>query len=335
VSRIAAIVALIAAVAGCPGSKAKPVESTSSSPTIAPPSAELVRQLESAALESLSQLSLGNLDAYAEGMRADRPVVLLGAQTGDTFIGDARGSSDIDRRPLADLYPQLLSKNLDIQVSTTGAVGWVFDEISYRIPVEGRWASVPIRVTAVFTRDVDRWVLAMDHWSYARSTSDIAGAGVTVDALAGDREGSGTKALVSLVGRLENGDKRARALGRSTAERALLLLPGPDAEFHGDQITAAPTLPELFGQKGTVGLRQHRVEVAPTGDVAWMATNLVLSGSDLELLLRATYVFVHGERGWQVVQEHISAPVPEGFFDDLLFGEPEKLPGVEPELTRE
>lgn len=318
------IIVIALAAAGCPKKKQTDVVATSPSPSIAPHKDELARQLESAALESLGQLSLGNLDAYAEGMRSDRDVVLIGARVGDTYVGSARGSSDIDRRPLADLYPQLLSKNLDIQLSDSGGVGWVFDEISYRVPVDGRWASVPVRVTAVFTRDVDRWVLAMDHWSYARPTADVLEDALATDKLATDREGSAADALVSLVGRLENGDKRARALGRSRADHAVLLLPGPENELHGDQIAAAPTLPQLFGSTGTVGLRRHRVEVAATGDVAWMAANLVVAGKR-SVPLRATYVFVHGERGWQVVQEHVSAPVPRDFFDELLFGEPEPV----------
>lgn len=313
--------------AGCSGKgESTVVTSSETNPEPAPPSEELLRELESAALESLSQLSLGNLGAYADGMRSDRPVVLLGARVGDTYVGDVRGTSEVDRRPLADLYPQLLSKNLDIHVSPTGAVGWMFDELSYRVPVDGRWASVPLRFTAVFTRDVDRWVLAMDHWSYPRPTGDIAEATIAVDELDGDRHGSGVNALVSLVGRLENGDTRARALGRSRADDALLLLPGAETEFHGADIASAPTLLELFGARGTVGLRDYRIEAARSGDVAWMAANLVVSRArSEELLLRATYVFVHGERGWQVVQEHVSAPVPTAYFEELLFGDPEPI----------
>lgn len=324
VRRVGIIVIALAA-AGCPKNKQPEAITTTPSPSIAPEKDELARQLESAALESLSQLSLGNLDAYAEGMRSDRDVVLIGSRAGDTFVGDARGSSDIDRRPLADLYPQLLSKNLDIQVSASGGAGWMFDEISYRIPVEGRWASVPIRVTAVFTRDVDRWVLAMDHWSYPQPTADVAAAAVSVRELPGDRSGEGADQLVGLVGRLENGDKRARALGQSRGDGAVLLLPGPEAEFRGEQIAGAPTLPDLFNSTGTVGLRRHRIEVAATGDVAWMAATLVITGAAEDggsLQLRATYVFAHGEQGWQVVQEHVSAPVPDGFFEKLLFEAP-------------
>lgn len=324
--RFSSALLAVSIIGACSGKGEATAVSTSSNPEPAPPSDELLRELESAALESFSQLSLGSLGAYTDGMRSDRPVVLLGARLGDTYVGDVGGSEDVDRRPLADLYPQLLSKNLDIHVSSTGAVGWMFDELSYRVPVEGRWASVPIRFTAVFTRDVDRWVLAMDHWSYPRPTAEIAEAAVPVDELAGDRHGSGTNALITLVGRLENGDTRARALGRSLDDRAVLLLPGAEAEFHGADIASAPTLLELFGARGTVGLRDFRIEAARSGDVAWMAANLVVSRQRApELLLRATYVFVHGERGWQVVSEHVSAPVPEGFFEKLLFGEAEPL----------
>jgi hypothetical protein len=44
-----------------------------------------------------------------------------------------------------------------------------------------------------------------------------------------------------------------------------------------------------------------------------------------EIVLRATYILVHGASGWQVVQQHVSAPVEEGYFGDLLFGDPGEL----------
>jgi hypothetical protein len=44
-----------------------------------------------------------------------------------------------------------------------------------------------------------------------------------------------------------------------------------------------------------------------------------------EIVLRATYVLVHSASGWQVVQQHVSAPVEEGYFGDLLFGDPGEL----------
>lgn len=326
--------ALLALLLGCSGASKGSSPAAEPNPEPAPPADQLRRELEGAALESLGQLTLGNLEAYADGMRLDRPVVLLGTREGETYVGAPEGSSRIDRRPLPDLYPQLLSKNLEVQVSETGAVGWVFDEVSYRVAVDGRFASIPIRTTSVYIRDVDRWVLAMDHWSYAQPIGEIrerATAGeLEVSDLPNHRAASDriADAVISLIGRLENGDRRVLELRRSRGPGALLLLPGLHDELHGANIAAAPTLYQLFGGDGTVGIRDYRIEASPTGEVAWVAANLVVrvrGETRAEIVLRATYVLVHGQSGWQVVQQHVSAPVEKGYFGDLLFGEPGEL----------
>jgi hypothetical protein len=320
------------AIAGCSGAAPAPASPPERAPEPATPIEQLRRELEAAALESLGQLTLGNLEAYADGMRLDKPVVLFGARASDNFVATAEGTSRVDRRPLADLYPQLLSKNLDVVVAPSGAVGWIFDEISLRVPVDGRWASIPIRVTSIYTRDVDRWVLAVDHWSYARPVAEIAAAAVAPDRLAGQRDAPGRVAdtLIAMVGRLENGDRRVRELRRSRESGAVLLLPGLEGEYHGAAIAAAPTLVELFGGasgEGTVGIRSHRIEAGPAGETAWIAANLVvdLGREKKRILLRATYVLAHGAAGWQVVQEHVSAPVEDKHFDQMLFGDGEPV----------
>lgn len=330
------VAASLCASLGCSGAQREAVESAEPGVEPAPPAAQLRRELESAALESLGQLTLGNLEAYADGMRLDKPVVLWGTRSGETFVGTAEATRRIDRRPLPDLFPQLLSKNLRVEVSESGAVGWTSDEVSCRVPVEGRFASIPIRITSVYVRDVDRWVLAQDHWSFARPVAEIrelARAGkLEVDELPGNRAASDAVAntVISLVGRLENGDRRVLELRRSRDPSAVLLLPGLYDEYHGKDIAAAPTLYQLFGGEGTVGIRDYRIEASATGEVAWMAANLVVRVRGLsaaEIVLRATYVVVHGDAGWQVVQEHVSAPVERGYFNKALFGDGGEVAG--------
>jgi hypothetical protein len=210
----------------------------------------------------------------------------------------------------------------------------VFDQVSYRVSVDGRFASIPIRTTSVYIRDVDRWVLALDHWSYAQPVAAIRGRAAAGELEVGDlpvaRAASDrvADAVIGLIGRLENSDRRVLELRRSRAPGAVLLLPGLHDELHGADIAAAPTLYQLFGGEGTVGIRDYRVEASPTGEVAWVAAKLavrVRGEVRAEIVLRATYVLVHGASGWQVVQQHVSAPVEEGYFGDLLFGDPGEL----------
>src|SRR5690606_18769337 len=80
-----------------------------------------------------------------------------------------------DRRLYRVLGPTLLTKNLELQLSEDGSVGWLFDEMSYRVPYGGRMASIPIRNTSVFVRDFDRWVLVLEHQAYAVSIDELRG----------------------------------------------------------------------------------------------------------------------------------------------------------------
>ena len=242
-----------------------------------------------------------------------------------TFVGEGRQSVGIDRWPLMGHRPQFLSKNLQVQVSAQGGVGWTFDEISLRVEVDGRWASLPIRLSFVFVRDVDRWVLVMDHWSYPLSVTSIeARTGVALEnkALPLYRQSTNADMLIALIGRLENGEQRAKEKRSVAPHRAVLVHPQPGGEYHGDAIGAAPTLADLFEGK-SVGIRDYRIESESSGTVAWMAANLVVSGrsdSPFEISLRASYVFEHTSEGWKVVLTHVSVPLKEGYLNALVFG---------------
>ena len=325
--RLAAIAAACS-VLGCSGTPTrKPVRRSGPAAEVTVSIPSLKRELESSVLETLGQLTLGNIETYADGLRPDEPVTLLGVTNDGTFVGSGRESVGIDRWPLSAHRPQFLSKNLSLSISKAGDVGWTFDEISVRVEVDGRWASLPVRVSTVFVRDVDRWVMAMDHWSYPMAIHQIVdGGGVakSAAALTGRRKSPDADVLLALVGRLENGDTRAKEQRLTTTERAVLSHPEPGVEYRGAKISSAPLLTELFEGAQTVGIRDYRVESSISGTVAWMAANLVLSGKGdraLEIVLRASYVFEHTDQGWKVVQAHISAPLSEQYLEKTLYSE--------------
>jgi len=292
----------------------------------------LVRDLEATVLENYSQLTLGNFEAFRDGVAGDQPIVLLGVSPRDVVYGVAPPGVAVDRRPYRRFGPTIYSKNLDIHLSADGSVAWVFDEISYRVQYMGRQASIPIRVTGVYVRDVERWVLVMEHQSYAIASDDILRFAATGQLRKPGEmknryvksEGASTL-LLRTAGRFHNSDERYRQRKLSTQDDALILLPDPDHEFRGAKTADAPSLPALFGDGATVGLRDYRVHVARSRRVAWIAANLViratLDGDPVEVELRATYVFENrSEWGWEIVQMHVSAPVHLRELTRRIFG---------------
>jgi hypothetical protein len=289
----------------------------------------LGHDLEATVIENYSHLTLGNFGAFRDGLSADQPVTLLGVIPGDVVVGRRPVEAGRDRRIYRVLGPTLLSKNLDVHLSEDSSVGWTFDEMSYRVPYQGRTASIPIRNTELYLRDFDRWVMVMQHQSFAMSFDDLrtlASSGALEEPKRFPSRAlvKGSRELIALVGRLHNeGGPIAKAEG------ALVLLPDRDHEVRGADAAQLSSLAALFGAGSTVGLRDYRIGLAKNGKVAWMAANLVVrtavgEGTEraVDIGLRGTYVFQLAGSGWQVVQMHISAAVPEGELSRRMFGTP-------------
>ncbi|MGN6107496.1 MAG: nuclear transport factor 2 family protein [Kofleriaceae bacterium] len=96
--------------------------------------------------------------------------VRIGVGPGDLLIGrelaraPSRWPLDVDPRTPTEAR----SKRLEINLSQDGSAAWVFDEISWRIGMCGRTAVIPLRMTALFARDGDRWVQVFEHLSFGR-----------------------------------------------------------------------------------------------------------------------------------------------------------------------
>jgi ketosteroid isomerase-like protein len=328
---------LIAAfvLAGCAGGRAVGVQAAP------PPELDEVEpeaggesaahELEATVLEIYSHLTLGNFAAYRDALAGETPVVLLGLTPGDVVVGLRPRAAGRDRRLYRATAPTVLSKNLEIHLSDDASVGWTFDEMSYRVPYGGRIAAIPVRNTSLFVRDIDRWVLIVEHQSYPSSIDDLR-----ADAAAGRAAQPGrfpslpvegtARELVRLVGLLHNAEPRD--LGRRVAPGGdtLVLLPDRDHELHGAEAVDGPSLATLFGPNTTVGLRDYRIGMAKNESVAWMAANLVVrtvvNDEQVDLGLRGTYVFRKAARGWELVQMHISAPLSEMALSRRVFGAP-------------
>ncbi len=290
---------------------------------------ELRKSLESTVLENYDQLNNGNVEALVDGVAVDRSLQMIGITAKDVIASKAGEALRKDRRLFKDRNPRILSKNLDVHLSRDGSVGWVYDEASFRVDFEGREASIPIRSTALYVRDVDRWVLAAEHLSYEIPISDVlrlaaqgnltAPARVKID-YGGARERAAP--LIGLVGLFVNvGAPDSLAGGRSDT---LILLPGQEREFHN---TVAPALSSLFGDGTTVAVKGFRIEIAESKRVAWMLAALSIktryNGDAISIPLRASFVFEREKLAeWGLVQAHISVGLSEEQVGSHVFGVP-------------
>ena len=308
-------------------------------PTLAPSSLnqeadlgleELRKSLESTVLENYVQLTFGNIEAFLDGVATEREVQFIGVTPRDVVVGVNPAALQKDRRLYRHRRPHILSKNLDVHLSEDGSVGWVYDEVSYRIEYMGREASVPIRSTALYVRDVERWVLVSEHLSYGVPMSDLVALVARGDFKAGTimkTENGPSEALsaslVGLVGRFVNGSSSDEVVFDD--EDTLILLPGPEQEFHGFESLDAPALAEIFGTASTVAVQTFRVQLSLSKRVAWMVANLSVrsefNGDEFEIPLRGSFVLERRrDKGWGLVQAHVSAPLSEKELSARVFG---------------
>ena len=327
--RLLAALALAACGGNGPVEIQIPAQAEPDEPESGPEPAQLERELEATVLEIYSHLTLGNFAAFRDSLASEEPVVLLGVRPRDVLVGVAPAAAASDRRLFAAMAPTILAKNLEIHLSPDGSAAWTFDEISYRVTYEGRVASIPIRSTSLFVRDIDRWVLVAEHQSYPSGVDELraraaAGRAEQPRRFPSRHTGEPARELVRLVGLLHNAEPRDLGRRVSPGASTLVLLPDADHELRGREAVDGPSLATLFGPGATVGLRDYHIGTAKSETVAWMAANLVVrtvvNDEKVDIGMRGTYVFRRGERDWELVQMHVSAPVSEAELGRRVFG---------------
>lgn len=325
------LVLLAVATAACSGTANRPITRPVIDTEVDPAWGVegLARDLEATVLETYAQLGLGNIAAYAATLSQNLPVTLIGVEPYDVVTGVEPEAAHRDRR----LYPRratiMYSKILETHMAREHDLAWTFDEVSVRVPIESRWASIPIRVTFAFVREVDRWAIVMEHRSYALPVEEIlerAGQLTTPRGLFPIKpEGeAGDAILATIAAIVEGADPELRREKLADHNGALLVLPGTNHEYHGKAIATAPTLSQIFGPAARAEIVQQRIFIAETGDAAWVAANLnVHSRFDdkpVRIGLRATYILELSEDNvWRVVQTHVSVPITEEDLSDRVF----------------
>jgi len=318
-----------AVLAACGGArKVADVEHVDPMQDVGSGMAELRQDLESTVLENYSHLSLGNLDAYADSI-AEGLICLLGPRATDLVLDGSPLRGRRDRRLLRDRDIRMYSKNLELHLSKDGSAAWVADEISYRVPHQGREAALSLRYTAVFARKAGRWEMLAEHLSYPLAVDRVVTAAraerLPKPSKMGRVIAKAAEVPASIVRRMHAGPADYRASVLSTAASALQWLPDTGAEYRGPAIGTAPRLGGLFGGKASFQRVGIIAQVTASETVAWVAEQSRLrvnvAGEEIVFPIQGLYVMVKSDGGWKVVQSHVSVPLTDGLIDEAVFGD--------------
>ncbi len=310
---------LLLAVAGCPHPAPKsrvvladPVASIDGDPVQAM-KAELADQI----LTSYERDEPPDVDT---GMIArDVGPARFGVGPGDVLITPDDFARVPSRWPLflgREAPFEIRSKRLAVELSADRSAAWMSDEISWRIPTCGRTAVVPMRVTALYAHDGDRWVQVFEHLSYARAPVP-------------DAEGLIGKAFKSATADRDLSDALSHGVARTSgfvADDATLIGPAPTDLWQGVEAQAAlPTT--LIAEDRRIGFVGRASELAT---IAYWVGNFVIDVPAHGVVpagkvrLRGTFVFErrkHGETTrWMLVQAHVSAPIRDLDLASAVFG---------------
>jgi len=317
----AAVVATAVALlgSGCPGGNGKgngpPLADTQGQDDPLTPLA-LIRDLEAEVLDGYDRD-----EPIDPQVRVIDPVIggaRIGVGPGDVWFGEQVGLGT-SRWPLTtdrttDL--DVKSKKLELHLATDQSAAWVSDEVSWRITACERIAVIPLRFTALYVRDGDRWSAVVEHLSYGRSLNaeDRAGFGAAIEPGVAD---PGIAVDVDAV--LAPLLSAARPVQLALAPEAFAL--GPDIwdELRGDQLGQTALWP------GDLRVEARRVGVVERGagrtTVAyWVGTLLGPDDNGGEIRLRASFVFERGGAAWTIAQAHLSLPIDDPALAGAAFG---------------
>jgi hypothetical protein len=192
---------------------------------------------------------------------------------------------------------------------------------------------IPLRLTALYAHDGDRWVQVFEHLSFARipqPTADGSLRGKEVPEAVVDREVA--DAVSRTLSALVSGQAGRMAQAIATGPRdddptkpatTFLLAPDPDGEWAG---AAAESIRLVDGKLAVDRPRIGTVGRPDKATVAYWVGNLIAElrhhpgTPDSKVLLRGTFVFEKRKDKWVVVQGHISQPIDDIDLASLVYG---------------
>ena len=296
----------------------------------------------------------------------------IGAGPLDVFLsGDA--ARPANRWPLDPSFAtrtEVRSKSLAIQIAIDQNAAWMSDELSWRLEVCGRTAVIPLRMTALYAHDGDRWVSIFEHTSFGWPVSPA--------------EAPAPRSIKSVFATVDLKDELSGVLGRGLfrtphdasviAQDPLAIVLGPDAgdEWHGPHVLDAK-LPGGRLEDRRIGVVGRDVTGNVTGNVAgstvayWIGSYLAEVPSQngappAKVRMRVTHVFEKrhtrssfddtcgqlpseskdhynkrvADCRWLLVQSHVSQPITAAQLTRAVFGSarPTQRPIALPWLNR-
>lgn len=280
----------------------------------------------------------------------------IGVGPGDVLFGDDVKLRASSRWPLfvaPGTQVVVRSKRLDIRLASDRLVSaaWMSDEVSWRVKLCGRTAAIPLRITALYARDGNRWVPVVEHLSFGSvptPSKELYGLPMKqaeVDKeLAAELERTLAPVLSRDVGGLASvlwfarKDMTKRDLLQPAPTR--LIAPDPEGEWHGAEDVGRAQIVD-----GVLEPETRRVgTIASHGGgstVAYWVGNFIahldgrrgVAGGTVRL--RGSFVFekraakhttstdcrdADNACKWYVVQGHVSRPVDDMSLASAVFG---------------
>jgi hypothetical protein len=265
----------------------------------------------------------------------------IGVGPGDVLTGDDVKLRASSRWPLfvePGTPTSVRSKHLDIHLSADRKVtaAWMSDEVSWRITQCGRTAAIPLRITALYAHDGDRWVEVFEHLSFGdvpTATPELYGLQVKTSVVDRGFADELSRTLAPLL--YHQTSKIAGVVALDPQHLAeddikrpaptFLLAPDPDGEWHGIADTAHAQLID-----GVLDPDDRRIStVGPSladSTIAYWVGNFVGTLADRpgvkggRVRLRGTFVFEKRDGKWLVVQGHVSKPIDDIDLAQRVFG---------------
>lgn len=354
---------VLAACGGPPSTAPKPSVDLASADTDAQRRQRLLAELEDDIRASYDRDEEPDTDTQRIDPRVGP--ARIGVGPSDVLYGDEIKQHPMVRWPLelaAGTPTMVRSKHLDVHLSSDRGVSaaWMADELSWRVTLCGRTAVIPLRITALYAHDGDRWVEVFEHLSFGdvpHATPELVGTRlhsvVTSRALADDL----SRTLAPLLYRESDRLPGVLALDPSAALEdnveqpapTILIAPDPDGEWHGTEDLSRAQLVD-----GKLDPDDRRIGVVgPTPDtstIAYWVGNFVGTLADRpgikggRVRLRGTFVFekrppckltANGKQcppvgsvdcatdescRWVIAAGHVSQPISDDDLAQRVFG---------------
>lgn len=262
----------------------------------------------------------------------------IGVGPGDIYLAEEVSRLASSRWPLQiepGTQTTVRSKRLRIHLSLDRQVSaaWTSDELSWRITLCNRTAVIPLRVTALYAHDGDRWVQVFEHLSFGRIPQPMPDGslrGKEIPEVVVDRDLSDTlsRQLNALISNQPERMKLAVSGGLPSEDpmksaTSFILGPDPNNEWDGgDGATIRIIDGKLVLDRPRVGTIGRPDRAA----IAYWVGNLVADlrhhpGSpSSKVLLRGSFVFEKRADKWLVVQGHVSQPIDDLDLAQHIYG---------------